>query len=112
MSTIYDKYETVIGLEVHAQLMTKSKAYSSDRNEYGSTPNTNVSVVTLGHPGTLPKYNKQGINFAVKMGLANPIFTAKLIPCLLYLGKVPGCPSVTTLTLVLGVEPYSFLSLE
>ncbi|MFT6002414.1 MAG: aspartyl-tRNA(Asn)/glutamyl-tRNA(Gln) amidotransferase subunit B [Flavobacteriales bacterium] len=70
MSTIYDKYETVIGLEVHAQLMTKSKAYSSDRNEYGSTPNTNVSVVTLGHPGTLPKYNKQGINFAVKMGLA------------------------------------------
>ena len=70
MSTIYDKYEAVIGLEIHAQLQTKTKAYSSDRNEYGSAPNTNVSVVTLGHPGTLPMYNKKAINFAVKMGLA------------------------------------------
>ena len=70
MSTIYDKYETVIGLEIHAQLQTKTKAYSSDRNEYGATPNTNVSVVTLGHPGTLPLYNKEAIKFAVKMGIA------------------------------------------
>ena len=70
MSTIYDKYEAVIGLEIHAQLQTNTKAYSADRNEYGSTPNTNVSVVTLGHPGTLPMYNKRAINFAVKMGLA------------------------------------------
>jgi len=70
LSTIYDKYEAVIGLEIHAQLQTKTKAYSSDKNEYGATPNTNVSVVTLGHPGTLPMYNKTAINFAVKMGLA------------------------------------------
>lgn len=70
MSTIYDKYETVIGLEIHAQLETNTKAYSSDKNEYGSTPNTNVSVVTLGHPGTLPLYNKRAVNFAVKMGIA------------------------------------------
>lgn len=70
MSTVYDKYEVVIGLEVHAQLQTKSKAYSADRNEFGSTPNTNVSVISLGHPGTLPKYNKEAIKFAVKMGLA------------------------------------------
>jgi aspartyl-tRNA(Asn)/glutamyl-tRNA(Gln) amidotransferase subunit B len=70
LSTIYDKYEAVIGLEIHAQLQTNTKAYSADRNEYGSTPNTNVSVVTLGHPGTLPMYNKRAINFAVKMGLA------------------------------------------
>lgn len=70
MSTIYDKYEAVIGLEIHAQLQTNTKAYSSDKNEYGATPNTNVSVVTLGHPGTLPMYNKTAINFAVKMGLA------------------------------------------
>ena len=70
MSTIYDKYEAVIGLEIHAQLQSKTKAYSSDKNEYGATPNTNVSVVTLGHPGTLPMYNKTAINFAVKMGLA------------------------------------------
>jgi aspartyl-tRNA(Asn)/glutamyl-tRNA(Gln) amidotransferase subunit B len=51
--TIYDKYEAVIGLEIHAQLATKSKAYSSDSTEYGVLPNTNVSVVTLAHPGTL-----------------------------------------------------------
>ncbi len=70
VSTIYDKYEAVIGLEIHAQLQTKSKAYSSDKNEYGSAPNTNVSVVSLGHPGTLPMMNKESIRFAVKMGVA------------------------------------------
>jgi aspartyl-tRNA(Asn)/glutamyl-tRNA(Gln) amidotransferase subunit B len=68
--TISDKYEVVIGLEVHAQLLTRSKAYSSDINEYGAHPNTNVSVITLGHPGTLPVMNKKTIEFAVKLGLA------------------------------------------
>lgn len=67
---IKDKYEAVIGLEVHAQLLTKTKAYSSDINEYGAHPNTNVSVVTLGHPGTLPVMNKRTIEYAVKLGLA------------------------------------------
>lgn len=65
-----DKYEVVIGLEVHAQLLTKTKAYSSDINEYGSHPNTNISVITLGHPGTLPVMNKKTIEYAVKLGLA------------------------------------------
>ena len=67
---IYDKYETVIGLEVHAQLSTKSKAYSSDSAEFGSLPNTNISAISLGHPGTLPKTNKKVIEFAVRLGLA------------------------------------------
>ena len=67
---IRSKYEVVIGLEVHAQMLTKSKAYSSDVNEFGATPNTNVSVVTLGHPGTLPKMNKKTIEFAIKLGIA------------------------------------------
>lgn len=70
MSTIYDKYEAVIGLEVHIQLLTKTKNFSSDINEYGSLPNTNVSVISLGHPGTLPKINKRSVEFAVKVGLA------------------------------------------
>jgi aspartyl-tRNA(Asn)/glutamyl-tRNA(Gln) amidotransferase subunit B len=70
MDSVYDKYEAVIGLEVHAQLLTKSKAYSSDPNEYGSVPNTNVSPVTLGHPGTLPKMNKKVVELAVRLGLA------------------------------------------
>lgn len=67
---IYSKYEAVIGLEVHAQLLTKSKAYSSDSTEYGSLPNSNVSPITLGHPGTLPKANKKVIEYAVRLGLA------------------------------------------
>jgi aspartyl-tRNA(Asn)/glutamyl-tRNA(Gln) amidotransferase subunit B len=70
MSNAREKYEVVIGLEVHAQMLTKSKAYSSDVNEYGAIPNSNVSVVTLGHPGTLPVMNKKTIENAIKLGLA------------------------------------------
>ncbi len=66
----YDKYEAVIGLEVHIQLLTKSKMYSADSAEYGGLPNTHVSAISLGHPGTLPKVNKRAIEFAVKLGLA------------------------------------------
>ncbi len=67
---VREKYEAVIGLEVHAQLLTKSKAYSSDVNEYGSTPNSNISPITLGHPGTLPVMNKKTVEYAIKLGLA------------------------------------------
>ena len=65
-----DKYEAVIGLEVHAQLTTKTKAYSSDENIYGATPNTKTCPITLGHPGTLPVSNSKVIEYAVKMGIA------------------------------------------
>jgi len=68
--SIYEKYEVVVGLEVHAQLMTKSKAYSSDANEYGASPNSLLSPITLGLPGTLPKLNKHSVELAVKIGLA------------------------------------------
>ncbi len=67
---IIDQYEAVIGLEVHAQLLTKSKAFSSDKNEYGSLPNSNTSPVSLGHPGTLPVLNEKSAEFAVRLGLA------------------------------------------
>ena len=67
---IRDKYEVVIGLEVHAQMLTKTKAYSNDINEFGAIPNTNISVVSLGHPGTLPRMNKKTIEYAIKLGLA------------------------------------------
>lgn len=63
-------YEAVIGLEVHAQMLTKTKAYSNDANEYGARPNTKVSPISLGLPGTLPKMNKKTIEFAIKLGLA------------------------------------------
>jgi len=69
--SIRDKYIAVIGLEVHAQLLTKSKIYNTDSTEYGSLPNTNVGVVTLAHPGTLPLLNKRVVEYAIKMGLAS-----------------------------------------
>lgn len=69
-NSIYDKYEVVVGLEVHAQLLTKSKAYSSDANSYGVSPNSLLSPVTLGLPGALPVMNKKSVELAVKVGLA------------------------------------------
>lgn len=64
------QYEVVVGLEVHAQLMTKSKLFCSDSTLFGESPNTQVSVISLAHPGTLPKMNKQAIELAIKLGLA------------------------------------------
>jgi aspartyl-tRNA(Asn)/glutamyl-tRNA(Gln) amidotransferase subunit B len=70
MSNIYEKYEAVIGLEIHAQLQTKSKAFAADSTEFGTTPNTNVSPITLGHPGTLPRLNEKVVEYAVRLGTA------------------------------------------
>ncbi len=67
---ILDKYQLVVGLEVHAQLLTKSKAYAGDANEFGSLPNSNTSPLTLGHPGTLPRLNHKVVDYAIKLGLA------------------------------------------
>jgi aspartyl-tRNA(Asn)/glutamyl-tRNA(Gln) amidotransferase subunit B len=67
---IKNKYELVVGLEVHAQLLTQSKMYAADSTEFGNLPNTQVSVITLGHPGTLPKVNRKAVEYAMKMGLA------------------------------------------
>ena len=66
----FNKYQIVVGLEVHAQLSTHSKVFARDANQYGAPSNTNTSPITLGHPGTLPKLNKQAIAYAIKMGLA------------------------------------------
>ena len=68
--SILEKYTLVIGLEVHAQLLTKSKIYNSDSAAYGGAPNTHVSAITLAHPGTLPKLNRKVVEYAMKMGLA------------------------------------------
>ncbi|MEY2950743.1 MAG: Asp-tRNA(Asn)/Glu-tRNA(Gln) amidotransferase subunit GatB [Saprospiraceae bacterium] len=67
---VAENYEVVIGLEVHVQLATKSKAFCSDSTEFGSPPNTQVSPISLGHPGTLPRVNEKQIKFAVELGLA------------------------------------------
>jgi aspartyl-tRNA(Asn)/glutamyl-tRNA(Gln) amidotransferase subunit B len=67
---IYEKYEPVIGLEIHAQLLTESKAFSSSSTKFGASPNTNTDPVTLAHPGTLPVLNKKVVDYAIMMGLA------------------------------------------
>jgi len=64
------KYEAVIGLEIHAQLSTESKLFCGDTTSFGAAPNTHISPITLGHPGTLPKTNAKAIEYAIKMGLA------------------------------------------
>lgn len=65
-----NKYEAVIGLEVHAQLLTETKAFCSCSTKFGNSPNSNVCPVCLGHPGVLPVLNKKVVEFTVLMGLA------------------------------------------
>lgn len=65
-----DKYELVVGLEVHAQLLTNTKLFSGDSAAFGGEPNTHISAITLAHPGTLPRLNKKAVEYAIKMGLA------------------------------------------
>jgi aspartyl-tRNA(Asn)/glutamyl-tRNA(Gln) amidotransferase subunit B len=65
-----NKYEIVIGLEVHAQLNTCTKIFAADETAYGAEPNTQISPITLGLPGVLPKLNKEVLEKAIKMGLA------------------------------------------
>ncbi len=64
------EFEPVIGLEVHAQLLTKSKLFSPESAEFGAEPNTHVSPICLGMPGVLPVLNKQAVEFAVKAALS------------------------------------------
>ena len=63
-------YKTVIGLEVHCELKSNSKNFSSARNSYSTIPNSNVSVVDLGMPGILPVVNKEAVKNSIKMALA------------------------------------------
>jgi aspartyl-tRNA(Asn)/glutamyl-tRNA(Gln) amidotransferase subunit B len=66
----YNDWEAVIGLEIHAQLLTESKMFSSDSTTFGGADNENVSPVSLGLPGSLPVVNAKAIEFAVRTGLA------------------------------------------
>jgi len=64
------KFETVIGLEVHVELKTNSKIFSSSPNAFGDTPNANVNPKDLGYPGTLPVLNEEAVNYGMKASLA------------------------------------------
>ncbi|WP_077296520.1 Asp-tRNA(Asn)/Glu-tRNA(Gln) amidotransferase subunit GatB [Virgibacillus pantothenticus] len=63
-------FETIIGLEVHVELKTKSKIFSPSTNEFGTAPNTNVNPIDLGYPGVLPVLNEEAVNFAMKAAMA------------------------------------------
>ncbi len=65
------QWEVVIGLEIHAQLATKSKIFSAASTAYGAEPNTQACAVDLGLPGVLPVLNEEAVRMAVKFGLAN-----------------------------------------
>ncbi len=69
-NSLRDKYEVVIGLEVHAQLKTKSKIFAPDGTEFGQEPNSETSPITLGMPGVLPVLNKEAVNMGILTGLA------------------------------------------
>jgi aspartyl-tRNA(Asn)/glutamyl-tRNA(Gln) amidotransferase subunit B len=64
------EWETVIGLEIHAQLATRSKIFSGSATAYGAPPNTQADLVDLGYPGVLPVLNAEAVRMAVKLGLA------------------------------------------
>jgi len=64
------EWETVIGLEIHAQLATRSKIFSGSATAYGAPPNTQADLVDLGYPGVLPVLNGEAVRMAVKLGLA------------------------------------------
>ncbi len=65
-----EKYEVVIGLEIHVELLTKSKMFCGCRVSFGAEPNTNVCPVCLGMPGSLPVVNKRAVEYTIKAGLA------------------------------------------
>ena len=64
------KYDPVLGFDVHVELNTKTKMFSSAPNSFGEDPNTNITEVCLGLPGALPMVNKQAVEYAIKLGLA------------------------------------------
>ncbi|HRW58706.1 MAG TPA: Asp-tRNA(Asn)/Glu-tRNA(Gln) amidotransferase subunit GatB [Chlamydiales bacterium] len=66
----FDLWEPIIGLEIHAQLKTKSKLFSSAPNAFGNEPNTNISIVCTGQPGALPVLNEEVVKKAVQLGIA------------------------------------------
>src|SRR3990167_10095196 len=63
------EWEIVIGLEVHVQLLTKSKIFSGASTQFGAEPNTQACAIDLGLPGVLPVLNKETVNMAIRLGL-------------------------------------------
>ena len=65
-----ERFDPVLGFEVHVELNTASKIFSTGANAFGDEPNTNVTPLDLGLPGTLPVLNRGAVESAIKLGLA------------------------------------------
>jgi len=70
LNKVTEKYDIVIGIEVHCQLATKSKMFSRAKNSYGDAPNSNIDATCVGLPGALPVVNEEAVDLAIRMGLA------------------------------------------
>jgi aspartyl-tRNA(Asn)/glutamyl-tRNA(Gln) amidotransferase subunit B len=70
MTTVSTQYETVVGLEVHVELHTKTKIFCGCATSFGAPPNSNTCPICLGHPGVLPVLNRQALEFAMKAAMA------------------------------------------
>lgn len=70
VAKVMEKYDVVIGIEVHCQLATKTKMFSRSKNSYGDPPNSNIDETCLGLPGALPVVNEEAVDLAIRMGLA------------------------------------------
>ncbi len=70
MTSPFDLYEVVIGIECHVQLLTNTKLFSSAKNHYGDAPNTNVDILDIALPGTLPVLNEKAVDYALRLGFA------------------------------------------
>ncbi len=103
------QWETVIGLEIHAQLATKTKIFSGASTAYGAEPNTQACAVDLGFPGVLPVLNQEVVRMAVKFGMAidahiapYSVFARKTTSILTY-PRVIKSARWTILSSVLGI---------
>ena len=67
---VLERFDPVMGMEVHVELSTKTKMFSASTAEFGGEPNTHVDPCSLGLPGALPVVNRQGVEWAIKIGLA------------------------------------------
>ena len=80
-----EDYEVVIGLEVHAELSTKTKIFCSCPTEFGAAPNTHTCPICMAMPGTLPVLNEKVVEYAVKAGLATNCEIVKMIEKIIFI---------------------------
>ena len=97
MTQLPNGWEMVVGLEVHTELLTKSKLFCGCENHFGNEPNSNVCPICLGLPGSLPVLNREAVELAMRIGMALHCTIAPstfhrknyFYPCLLYTSPSP-----------------------